>query len=341
VGTPVGEDGVYELNQLKNAVEFSVNYLQKNPKKTAKVIIRSTLPPNCMKETVFPYVKSLSKKSKEPEVIYFPEFLREGSALSDLKEAPLFLVGAKDAKTDAKWIEKCFQVPKGKLIVTDTSAAEMTKVTSNIFHALKVCFSNEVAMSCSAMGIDSKEVMRIFCNDKKLNISAAYLKPGFSFGGPCLEKELLGLVTVNKNNGKALPILQSIDRSNEARFESAANGILKLKNKYQNLGILGTAFKAESVDKRNSPVCRLIEILESEFKLFSFKEEHRLTKNTSEFEEFLKNTDAVILGSSQLTKSDIKKILAKKKPVIDLRINFEYARIFKDYKFYSSVLDYN
>jgi GDP-mannose 6-dehydrogenase len=187
-----------------------------------------------------------------------PEFLREGSSIKDFDDPPFTLIGAMDPAA-AEPVKRLYAGIGAQLFVTDIQVAEAVKYVCNCFHGLKIGFANEIGNVCKAMDIDSHEVMRIVCEDTKLNISPAYLKPGFAFGGSCLPKDLRALTYRAKTVDVPTPLLSSILESNRLQVERGV--AMVLATGARRIGILGMAFKAGTDDLRESPVVALVERL--------------------------------------------------------------------------------
>jgi GDP-mannose 6-dehydrogenase len=187
-----------------------------------------------------------------------PEFLREGTALKDFRKPPLTLVGHNHA-ADASGTIALYQAIDAPLISTSIRVAEMMKYTSNTWHALKVCFANEIGNLCKRLDVDSHEVMDIFCRDEKLNLSPYYLKPGFAFGGSCLPKDVRALQYRAKEVDLDLPVISQILPSNRKQIEHAIEQVLETGKK--KIGLLGFSFKAGTDDLRESPMVILAEAL--------------------------------------------------------------------------------
>jgi GDP-mannose 6-dehydrogenase len=187
-----------------------------------------------------------------------PEFLREGSAVKDFNSPPKTVIGEVDRESgDA--LATLYAKLDAPFIRTDVETAEMVKYVDNNWHALKIGFANEIGNLCKSFSIDSHEVMKIFCQDKKLNISPAYLTPGFAFGGSCLPKDLRALAYQAKMHDLSLPIMNAILPSNELQV---ATGLRLITEKGQRkIGILGFSFKAGTDDLRESPMIEVIEHL--------------------------------------------------------------------------------
>lgn len=187
-----------------------------------------------------------------------PEFMREGSSIRDFDHPPFVLVGADDRDSFAV-LRALYASVDAEVVETAVRTAEMIKYVCNCFHALKVCFGNEIADMCDALGADAQEVMRIFRLDKKLNISEAYLTPGFAFGGSCLPKDLRALLCASRIHAVDVPVLSSILPSNERQVRRAVDAVLHLKKK--RIGVVGLAFKPDTDDLRESPMVTLVETL--------------------------------------------------------------------------------
>jgi GDP-mannose 6-dehydrogenase len=188
-------------------------------------------------------------------IAYNPEFLREGTAVEDFFGADYTILGAGcDRAADA--LRRLYTGVGGELIVTSIPTAEMLKYVNNSYHALKVAFANEFGRLCKREGVDSHEVMRLMRRDTKLNLSGAYLSPGFAFGGSCLPKDLRAVNSRARRHDLDLPVLASILRSNEVHVAEAVHLIERFRKR--KLGVLGLSFKAGTDDLRESPILRVI-----------------------------------------------------------------------------------
>ena len=198
------------------------------------------------------------KRNVDFAIVDNPEFLREGTAVHDYYNPPLTLIGSDNPVAAEKVADLYRQLP-AEIVITDLKTAEIMKYINNTYHALKISFGNEVGNICAELGIDSHKVMDIFCKDKQLNISPYYFKPGFAFGGSCLPKDLKGLQTLAHDLYVEIPLIESINRTNEIQIQRAIKLIYKYNNK--KLGFLGLSFKAGTDDLRNSPTVSIIEAL--------------------------------------------------------------------------------
>jgi len=259
VGTPSNVNGSLDFTYVKRVCqEIGAAVAEKNQPHT--IIIRSTMLPGTMDSVVVPALESSSGKKKGFgfDVCFNPEFLREGSSLKDFYSPPFTLIGA-DAEDVAARAGALYSGVKAPLYIVSVKAAEMVKYACNCFHALKVSFANEIGNICKGLSIDSHEVMDVFCQDTKLNLSAYYLKPGFAFGGSCLPKDLRALSYKSKELDLETPVISAILQSNKRQIERAIEMVLATKKK--RIGVLGFSFKAGTDDLRESPMVTLIETL--------------------------------------------------------------------------------
>jgi GDP-mannose 6-dehydrogenase len=260
VGTPSGPDGSVDLTYIQRVALQIGEGLGKADGRRRLLMVRSTLPPGTTEKIIVPLVERASggKAGGRFGVCYNPEFLREGSAVEDFFAPPQTVLGAMDEWSFARAAE-VFEGVNAPVVRTKIAVAEMTKYTSNLYHALKICFANEVGNLCRAHGLDGHEVMRLFALDTKLNISAAYLRPGFAFGGSCLPKDVRGAVRLARAAGLRLPVLEAIIPSNEAQVRRALALIEGTRRR--RIGILGLSFKEGTDDLRESPIIQVIESL--------------------------------------------------------------------------------
>jgi len=258
VGTPSTANGHLNLDYIFHvAKNFGEVLAQKHDFHI--IAIRSTVMPGTA-DKFAEIIEKLSGKKRDIDfaVLSNPEFLREGTSVSDYFNPPITLIGAEHAGAADKLASLYKNLP-GEVVITRTRVSEIMKYVNNTFHALKISFANEIGNICSALNIDSHEVMDIFCKDTVLNISKYYLKPGFAYGGSCLPKDLKGLETLAHDNYVQTPVINGISKSNDAQIQRAVQIILN-SNK-RKLGFLGLSFKAGTDDLRNSPAVSLIETL--------------------------------------------------------------------------------
>lgn len=216
-----------------------------------------------IRSTVFPGVNEMLHHElfgSDPSLLMVsnPEFLREGSAVQDFLQPSLIVVGAHD-QAAASRVAALYAALPCPVQFTSLRSAEMIKYASNAFHAVKIAFANEIGSLAHAYGIDGGEVMRVLCEDHKLNISPAYLKPGFAFGGSCLPKDLRALSFRARSSAVDLPLLEHVLPSNAAHLRRLTDRVQQIPA--NRLGIFGLAFKENTDDLRESPVIQLIESL--------------------------------------------------------------------------------
>jgi GDP-mannose 6-dehydrogenase len=222
------------------------------------VVVRSTVPPGTNDLLRERLAAAAGDAAPLIRVAGNPEFMREGSSIKDFDHPPFVLVGCDDAESGGI-VRALYAGVDAKVIETSTRTAEMIKYVCNTYHALKVCFANEIADVCDALGADAQEVMRVFRQDHKLNISEAYLTPGFAFGGSCLPKDLRALLSASRIHSLSVPLLASILPSNEGQVRRAVDEVLHLKKR--KIGVVGLAFKPDTDDLRESPMVTLTETL--------------------------------------------------------------------------------
>ncbi len=257
VGTPSEKNGNLGLDQLRRAVDEIAAEVAGRVQPRAKpliVAIRSTVFPGTCQDVVLPAFAD----SPAVSVVYHPEFLREGSGVRDFFEPSLVVIGGADRSAVGR-VADLYQPLGVKASLVSLGTAETIKYASNAFHAVKISFANEIGALCEQVGVDGHEVMATLCEDVKLNISSAYLKPGFAFGGSCLPKDLRALVYRAAHLDLKLPLLEAALPSNEQHLRRAIEAVLDLPA--QRIGVIGLAFKEDTDDLRESPVVTLLEQL--------------------------------------------------------------------------------
>lgn len=260
VGTPSRRNnGALDLTFIERVCREIGLELGRKPS-SHLVAIRSTVLPGTTEDLLIPILEKESGKTcgRDFGVAYNPEFMRESCSVHDFYHPPKTVIGARGGR-DADLVAGLYTGLPAPLIKTSVRAAEMVKYTDNAFHALKVTFANEIGVLCKALGIDSHEVMDIFCLDTKLNLSPYYLRPGFAFGGSCLPKDLRALAYKAKTLDLTLPLLNAVQTSNELHLKTAIECVMATEKR--KIGVLGLAFKAGTDDVRESPVVAVIEAL--------------------------------------------------------------------------------
>jgi len=259
VGTPSLSNGEHDLRQVEHVIS-EIGGALRNKNKFHTIVFRSTVMPGTTESFVIPKLEEKSGKRSGIDfgVCYNPEFLREGSAVADFLEPTITVLGAADPG-QLKAVRALYSWVPGRVFETSLSTAEAVKSICNVFHALKVVFANEVGTLCKSMGIDTEAVFDIFKADTRLNASAAYLTPGFAFGGSCLPKDLRAMTQRARQLDLRLPVVESVMASNNDHIERAVDGILRTGRK--KIGVLGLSFKSGTDDLRESPTVQLIKRL--------------------------------------------------------------------------------
>lgn len=343
VGTPNLRNGEHDLRQIERVIsEIGAALRRKDGFHT--VVLRSTVMPGTTESVVIPKLEEASGKRAGEGfgVCYNPEFLREGSAVSDFLKPTITVLGA--ATPDhLREIREIYAWVPGKIFETSLSTAETVKSICNVFHALKVVFANEVGTLCKRMGIDTEAVFDIFKADTRLNASAAYLTPGFAFGGSCLPKDLRAVSQGARQLDLRLPVIESIMTSNHDHIERAVEEVLRIGKK--KIGILGLSFKTGTDDLRESPLVMVIKRLLGEgcqVRIWDrdvalgrlvgsnrqFIEEvipHIGTLLTPELADALRGAEVVVIGTRAIDKETLRSHLQPEQHVVDL-VNIEKAR---------------
>ena len=259
VGTPGRANGQPDVAAIER-VGREIGLALAGREEPFTVVLRSTVLPGTTERVLLPslFPGPLQGQRGPLRVAVNPEFMREGSSLRDFAQPPFTLLGCDDPAT-AFLFRSLYTGVDAPFIQTTLRVAETVKYVCNAFHALKVCFGNEIADACQALGVDAAEVMRIFLMDRKLNVSEAYLRPGFAFGGSCLPKDLRALVHAGRQADLPLPLLSSILPSNDEQIRRAVETVLRTRKK--RVGIVGLSFKPGTDDLRESPMVALVETL--------------------------------------------------------------------------------
>lgn len=339
VGTPSNGNGSLDLQGVQ-AVSQQIGESLKKKNAYHCMVIRSTVLPGTVRDVLIPVVAASSGKRvhEDFDVCFHPEFLREGSSIADFYSPPFTVIGQETVRGG----EMVAQIYRGiEIPITKTTyeIAEMLKYTCNSFHALKITFANEIGTLCKSLDIDSHAVMDLFILDEKLNISQAYLKPGFAFGGSCLPKDLRALLKKAREVDIEVPVLSAILDSNRLHIQRAVEWILRTKQK--KIGILGLSFKEGTDDLRESPMVTLVETLvgkgfhvkiydsdASLAKIFGANREfilreipHISSLMCTSIDEAIRDSEVIVVGKSE---GQFMKALA---PYLGKKIIFDLVRI--------------
>ena len=336
VGTPSLRNGRLDLSSVERSCS-EVGRAIRSKRGFHWIVLRSTILPGTAEELAIPAIEAASGKQAGMHfaVCTNPEFTREGCAVADFLTPPMTVLGAADPAHLAPLREIYSWVP-GQIFETSLRVSEMVKYVCNTFHALKVSFANEIGVMCKEMGVDAQAVTRIFTSDVKLNISSAYLTPGFAFGGSCLPKDVRALAYRANQLDLTLPLLDAIMPSNEAHIHRAAEAILRTRRK--KVAVLGLSFKAKTDDLRESPMVRLIkrllgegcqiriwdrdvslgQLIGSNRQYIDEEIPHIGSLLCTDFAAVVKRSEVVVIGTNALEPEVLQKLLQPDQIVIDL-----------------------
>lgn len=264
VGTPLDDNGQLSTTNLYNVVDSIADPIDEKDGHT--VVVRSTVPPRSTRN-LRSYLRERLDDADGVTVAVNPEFIREGTAVEDFFDPPYVVIGTfEDGATRLVDLYRTLDVDADIEIVTPEQA-EALKMVNNTFHALKICFANEVGSMAAAAGVDGQELLDLVQADTKLNVSEQYLDPGFAFGGSCLPKDSQAVVTIAEDNDTEVPLLSSITRSNDRHIDRVRERVESLDG--STVGIVGAAFKSNTADVRNSAALRLAKDLDEECLLYA------------------------------------------------------------------------
>ena len=259
VGTPSAADGSVALGAV-DAVIASIGQAARDKPGAHTVVMRSTVPPGTGEDRAIPILEREAGRNLGDRLFYYrnPEFLREGSSVRDFRTPPFTLIGA-PAGDDAPVLREIYAPVAAPVHVAPLRVAESVKHISNVYHAVKLAFANEAGAILAAQGVDAREAFRLLCEDRVLNVSPAYLKPGFAFGGSCLPKDVRSFLSLADGHAIAAPFLKSILPGNQAIIDRAFDAIAR--HGRGTVALFGLAFKQGTDDLRESPFVLLSEKL--------------------------------------------------------------------------------
>jgi len=323
VGTPSNPNGSLKLNDVRRVAE-DIGQALRDLATFHVVVFRGTMLPCSVESELLPILERASGRRAGSDfgVAVNPEFLREGTAILDFEHPPKTVIGATDERT-AHLLAGLYAYSEAPLIRTSLRTAEMVKYVDNVFHALKVTFANEVGNLCQAMGLDSHEVMRIFCADTKLNLSSTYLQPGAAYGGSCLPKDLRALVHDARSHDLRLPLIEAIEPSNEAQKQRAL--ALVMATKHRRIGVLGLSFKPATDDLRESPTVELVrQLLGAGHDVLIYDRNLVLARLTGANKAYIEREIPYISG---LIRHSIDEVLAAAEVVVLAHHDLEFASV--------------
>jgi GDP-mannose 6-dehydrogenase len=321
VGTPSKRGGQPDTSHVEN-VAGEIGAALRLKRGVHTVAVRSTMLPGAIDSLIVPRIEEASGRTagRTLRVVANPEFMREGFAICDFYQPPFVLIGER-SPGEGDMVAEAYGFVNAPQMRTSIRAAEAVKFACNAFHALKVTFTNEFGYFCKAHGIDSHEVMEVFCQDAKLNISAAYLSPGLAFGGSCLPKDLRALVSRAREAHLDLPMLEAVARSNSEQIQRTVD--LIAERGHREVGLLGLSFKAGTDDLRESPLVIIAETLIGRgFKLAIHDSEIELTRLTGANKRFLEDKLPHI---SSLLAPSVADVVSRSKTLVICKRATEYA----------------
>ncbi len=343
VGTPSLRSGKLDLSYIER-VAREIGTALKEKKSHHVVVLRSTVLPGTTESLVIPILETASGRRAGADftVCYNPEFMREGNAVADFLEPPYTILGARRPE-ELALLRKIYEGAPGPKFETTIPVAEMVKYASNVFHAMKVGFANEMGTLCKHLGVDTEAVTTIFTSDTKLNISPAYLSPGFAFGGSCLPKDLRALAYRAKELDLSLPLLHALMQSNVEHLNRAVDAVLHTGKK--KVSLLGLSLKAGTDDLRESPQVQLVKRLLGEgcqVRIWDqdvslgrlagsnrqYIEEvipHIASLLSADLEQVVRSAEVVILGNKSAKKEQLSQYLDPGQIVVDL-VNLDRAQ---------------
>jgi GDP-mannose 6-dehydrogenase len=350
VGTPSRKNGSLDLAYLTRVCS-EIGQALRDKDDYHVIVVRSTVLPGTTHGTVIPTLEAASGKKYGQHfgVSVNPEFLREGTALRDFSHPPLTLVGHNHA-ADAAPTKALYENIDAPLVSASIRVAEMIKYTSNAWHAVKVVFANEIGNLCKRLGVDSHEVMDIFCQDQKLNLSPYYLKPGVAFGGSCLPKDVRALQYRAKEMDLDMPLIGSLLSSNHQQIQHALDRIVETGRK--KVGLLGFSFKAGTDDLRESPMVILAEALLGKGYQLSIYDRNvsiaRLVGANKQYiteqiphlsqllcdsiDEVIERSDVIVIGNASAEFSEAVTRCRPNQVIVDLvRIPLDFSRVNAQY----------
>lgn len=286
VATPSLPNYAPDLSAVDGVIS-AIGHALANKSGAHTIVLRSTVAPGTTEDRIRPLLEKAAGRQvgDRLSLVFNPEFLREGSSVKDFHQPPQTVVGSIDEEGYAVMASLYAGLP-GAFVRTSCKVAESVKYLCNVFHAMKIVFANEAGSVLKACGLDGREVMKIFCQDTQLNISAAYLRPGFAFGGSCLPKEVKGFLTLARNLDVQVPAVSGLLDSNEAHIKSAYR--LVARDGRRKVALFGLAFKPGTDDMRDSPLVLLAEqLLGKGFELAIFDRNVKISRLLGKNKDFI------------------------------------------------------
>ena len=323
VGTPSTPQGFIDLTQVTNVCKQIGSALRRTSRPHT-VVIRSTVLPGTTERLARLLSHAAARpRGKHIHVAFNPEFLREGTSIKDFYSPSYTVVGTDDLIA-AENVKEMYSFLPDPLLVVAIAEAELLKYAANAFHATKITFANELGRVANHWGIDGSVVMELLCRDTRLNISSAYLRPGFAYGGSCLPKDLSALVAKAHVSNLEIPLLESLSSSNRLQIDAAYKLITQAaQTKERTIGFLGLAFKAGTDDLRESPMVELVErLLGKGYRLVLYDENVSLVQLIGSNKEFIEKE---IPHLAELMTDDIYRVIKESSVLVVSRTCPHYA----------------
>jgi len=332
VGTPSGLDGACDLTHIKKVCE-EIGLIIADKKQFHTLVFKSTVPPGTTENSLLPIIESGSGKLAGTGfgLCFYPEFLRESTAIDDFFHPAISILGTLDTRSAAT-VRELVKDIDAEIHETSIAVAEFVKYVDNTWHATKVCFANEIGRICQKTKVDSHEVMNLFLKDTKLNISPSYLKPGFAYGGSCLPKDIRGMQSLAKSLHIDVPLIDGVIQSNQAHVEHVV--AMVRESNCKNIGICGLTFKVGTNDMRESPnEILLLRLIEAGLNVTFFDPlvsgQHRFyvddemnaavhKKRSSHIEDFMNKSQLIILAHDDEYSNLVIQMSEQDQKIIDL-----------------------
>ena len=336
VGTPSDASGKVNLNYIINTAIEIASAVKRFEKKYT-LVIRSTIPPGTIENTIIPELQGvLGKQFADMSVVFLPEFLREGSAVKDFFHGARIVIGLNEKEEGKNEISEVFRFSNEMaLVFTNYKTAEFVKYVDNAYHATKVAFANEIYSIGSSLGVRVKEANDIFLMDTILNVSERYLRPGAPYGGSCLPKDTRAIVHLAKLSNVEIPFFKGLIASNHAHQERMLTKALSFNKK--NILIYGLTFKQNTDDIRESPFLfllkallennRMVKVFDADLNLLALRVEFPevIKYVESDLDNSIKNPDIIIVNKSDIER--VIKVGGKEKIILNCFNNEDYSTI--------------